>query len=191
MTLEKPGTTAKLGSYELLKELPGSGIGATWIARSAGDAAEEPTIFSVLRVPKHLTKKPETVEAILSDTLPARDFRHPNAVALVDVGTQEGEVYLASEYHEGDTLTGLIAAASAQGLPQPIVLRILVDVLGALEVAHTHEPALFHGELGPQHVHVGEDGVARVAGIVSAGSRRWRRRTRRPRPRARTCSRSA
>src|SRR5262249_44961642 len=30
------------------------------------------------------------------------------------------------------------------------------------------DPALCHGELGPQHVLVGDDGVARVAGIGSA-----------------------
>ena len=73
---------------------------------------------------------------------------------------------MVSEHHDGESLAALITAAGAQGLPQPVVLRIVADVLGALAAAHTHDPPLVHGELSPQHVLVGDDGVSRLGGLV-------------------------
>src|SRR5689334_18337594 len=109
MTLEKPaGTASKLGTYELLKEQPGIGVGSTWIARTAGDAAESPQLFSVIRVHKHLTKKPETIETFLSDARPVSGFRHANVAIVVEIGNEGGELFLASEHHDGETLSALI-----------------------------------------------------------------------------------
>ena len=81
-------------------------------------------------------------EGFLADTKAAAGFRHANAVALVEAGNAGGEIYLAFEHHEGETLTALVAAAGAQGLPQPVALRIALDVLAALTAAHEHEPQI-------------------------------------------------
>jgi eukaryotic-like serine/threonine-protein kinase len=167
MTLEKPaGTASKLGTYELLKEQPGIGVGATWVARSAGDTSEAPQLFSVLRVHKHLTKKADAIEAFTVEATPAAGFKHPNVAGLLEIGNEAGELYVVSEHHDGETLTGLAAAAGAQGLPQSVVLRVALDVLAALTAAHTHDPPLCHGELGPHHVLVGDDGVGRLGGLL-------------------------
>jgi serine/threonine protein kinase len=169
MTLEKPaGTASKLGNYELLKEQPGSSVGATWIARSAGDPGEGSTLFSLIRVNHHLTKKPNAAETLFADSQAALGFHHPNALGLTAVGDEGGELCVISAYHDGETLTALVTAAGVQGLPQPVVLRIVLDVLAALSVAHQQDPPLVHGELGPQHVLVGDDGVARLSGLVTA-----------------------
>jgi serine/threonine protein kinase len=169
MTLEKPAVTAaKLGNYELLKEQPGIGVGATWVARTAGDTSEGAKLFAVLRVPKHLTKKQESIDGLIADTLPAKGFRHDHVVGLVDVGSHDGEAFLAFEHHDGEPLAALITAAGAQGLPTPVALRIVLDALSGLQAAHTNAAPLFHGEIGPQHLVVGEDGVTRVGGLVSA-----------------------
>jgi eukaryotic-like serine/threonine-protein kinase len=169
MTLEKPASTAsKLGTYDLLKEQPGIGVGSTWIARSAGESGDSPALFSVIRVHKHLTKKPETAPAVVADAEPARGFQHPNAAGLVDAATENGELYVVSEHHHGETLAALLTAAGAAGLAQPVLLRIALDVLAGLGAAHAHEPHLTHGELGPHQIVVADDGVSRVTGLVSA-----------------------
>ncbi len=169
MTLEKPaGTASKLGTYELLKEQPGIGVGSTWIARSAGDGGESPALFSVIRVHKHLVKKPETALAVVADTASTQGFEDFNVATLTEVGTEGGELYVVSAHHHGETLGALVTAAGAQGLAAPIALRIAIDVLSGLAAAHGHEPPLTHGELGPHQVIVGDDGVARVTGLSSA-----------------------
>jgi eukaryotic-like serine/threonine-protein kinase len=169
MTLEKPpGAPVKLGTYELLKEQTGLGVGSAWIARAAGQEGEHARLFSVVRVPKLLAKKADAVEAFLAEARSATEFSHPNAVDIVEVDAAGGEPFVVSELCEGELLSTLIASAGPLGLPAPVVLRIGLDVLAALVAAHALSPPLSHGELGPQHVLVGADGAARVLGFGSA-----------------------
>src|SRR5580692_5401103 len=131
MTLEKPATS-KLGTYELLKEQPAVGAGTVWVARSTGDTSDNPDLFSIVRVHKNLLKKPETTDTFLAETRPGISFSHPNAARLVEVATEGGELFAVSEHHHAESLAALTTAAGAQGLPQPILLRIVLDALTSL-----------------------------------------------------------
>jgi serine/threonine protein kinase len=158
----------KLGNHELLKEQGATSAGPMWLARAEGDAAEGGKLFSVVRVHKHLLKKPEMADAFLAEVQPAVGFTHANVAALVDARNEDGELFAITELAEGETLATLATSAGASGLPQPVVLRIALDVLEALAAAHEHEPAIVHGELGPHQVMVGSDGVARITGLGTA-----------------------
>ena len=167
MALDTPqGAAAKLGRYELLKEQAKSGLGATWLARSTDDPADAP-LRTLLRVQKSLVKKPELAQGLLADAQRAESLHHPNALRMIEAGTEEGEIYLVTEYAEGELLSGLVTAAGPAGLPLPIVLRVVLDALAAVSAAHAQE-ALCHGELAPQSLLVGVDGVTRVAGFGTA-----------------------
>jgi serine/threonine protein kinase len=163
-----PAVTTRLGKYELLREQAGSGTGSTWIARAADDPGEPAQLYTFLRLQRHVLKKVEAGEAFLVEARQAQHFRHPNALALLDLGTNDGEVFVASEYIAGESLASLIAAAGAPGLPPSVVIRIGLDILEAVAAAHAIEPPLVHGELGPQHVRVGMDGVAKIGGFAVA-----------------------
>jgi eukaryotic-like serine/threonine-protein kinase len=164
MALDKlPIIPSRLGKYELLKEQAGSGLGTTWLARASdGDAAR---IHTIVRVPKHAVKKPEALDAFVAEVKDAERLSHPNAVKVTEVGSIDGEPFAASEYDEGESLSTLITVSGPQGLPLPVVLRIALDALEALSAAHGLAPPLVHGELTPQHVRVGIDGVTRIAGF--------------------------
>jgi serine/threonine protein kinase len=170
MTLEKPGAPSKLGKYELLREQAGLGAGSTWIARATEDTGESPKLFSVVRVHKHLVKKQEVADALVSEILSAADLRHASVASVVEVGNADGEILVATAHHDGEVLSTLVTSAGATGLPLPVVLRIALDALGALAVAQEHEPPIMHGELGPQYVNVGVDGVTRLSGFATARS---------------------
>ena len=167
MALDTPlGAAAKLGRYELLKELAKSGLGTTWIARSTDDVDDAP-LRSLLRVQKGLVKKAEIAEGLLTEARRAGALHHPNALQLIEAGNVDGEIFLVTEQAEGELLSGLITAAGPAGLPLPIVLRIALDALGAVAAAHAQD-ALCHGEISPQHLLVGVDGVTRVVGFGTA-----------------------
>src|SRR4051794_28900332 len=105
MALDTPvGATAKLGRYELLKEQAKSGLGATWLARSTDDAADAP-LRSLLRVQKGLLKKAELAGGLLADARRAEALRHPNTLRLIEAGTIGGEIFLVTEYAEGELLS--------------------------------------------------------------------------------------
>lgn len=167
MALDTPlGATAKLGRYELLKEQAKSGLGATWLARSTDDAADAP-LCTLLRVQKSLVKKTELAQGLLEDAHRAEALQHPNVLRVIEAGTSQGEIFLVTQYVEGELLSALITAAGPAGLPLPIVLRVLLDALAAVTAAHALS-ALCHGELSPQHLLVGIDGVTRVVGFGTA-----------------------
>src|SRR6188768_1998599 len=104
MALDRPPAVSKLGKYELLREQAGSGIGSSWIARSTDDPEGSPQLYTVLRLHRHVLKKTEAAEAFLSEAREAQPFRHPNALALVDSGSHDGDVFAASEHVEGESL---------------------------------------------------------------------------------------
>ncbi len=167
MAVDTPvGAAAKLGRYELFKEQAKSGLGTTWLARSSDEASDSP-LRSLLRVQKSLVKKAELAEALLTDARRAEALRHPNALRLIDAGNEEGEIFLVTEQFEGELLAGLVTASGPAGLPLPVVIRIALDALGAVTAAHGLD-ALCHGELSPQHLLVGVDGVTRVVGFGTA-----------------------
>ncbi|CAN91005.1 Protein kinase [Sorangium cellulosum So ce56] len=171
MALDRPpgaGSASRLGNYELLRELSGGGIGSTWLARASsdeGEAKRAPPV-TILRIYRHLTKKTETADSILREAGMAQQVRFPNVLSVLDARIADGEVFIVSEYVEGEPLGALVPLAGAEGLPPPVSLRIAIDVLRALASAHTAQPApLVHGELNPTHVSVGIDGVTRVGGL--------------------------
>ncbi|MDI3286903.1 serine/threonine-protein kinase, partial [Polyangium sp. 15x6] len=155
------GSASKLGKYELTREMAGSGVASTWLARTDGSTKS----YVVLRLHKHVTKKPEVAEAFLRDAKNGKLLTHANVVPMVETGVGDGEIFVVSEHFEGETLSSLVANAKTAGIPLPIALRISLEMLEGLSAAHAQGEPIAHGELSPFHVLVGKDGVTRVGGF--------------------------
>src|SRR5262245_4085102 len=139
-----PAAVSKLGKYELLQEFAGSGVASTWIAR----APDEPGLFSILRLHQHIAKKIEVAEEFLREARQIRGLRHRNVIPLIETGVGDGEVFVVSEYVEGESLATLLAQARGDGLPLAVTLRIGLDLLEGLSAAHAQKPdPIVHGEL--------------------------------------------
>ena len=82
---------------------------------------------------------------------------HPNIVTVYD-GDQsaDGRPYLVMEYLAGGSLADRVADATP--LPVDDVLRIGVELAGALETAHRN--GIVHGDVKPQNVLFGRSGQA-------------------------------
>nr|HEX4315953.1 serine/threonine-protein kinase [Kofleriaceae bacterium] len=82
---------------------------------------------------------------------------HPNVVAVHEVGTFDGSVYVAMELVGGETLR----AWTARVRPWRDVARVLIEVARGLAAVHAAD--LVHRDVKPDNVVIGDDGRARIA----------------------------
>jgi serine/threonine-protein kinase len=93
-------------------------------------------------------------------------LEHPNVARIRDVVIRGEEVFVVGEFVDGVRWSELVGGPQKVSLE--IALRVMVDVLSGLSAVHNlrdakREPLkLVHGELTPDCVVVGLDGVARV-----------------------------
>ncbi|MBK8237666.1 MAG: serine/threonine protein kinase [Deltaproteobacteria bacterium] len=81
----------------------------------------------------------------------------PNVVAVYDVGTCDGRVFVAMEFVRGQTLTQWLAAA-----PRSREDIVATFVQAARGLAAAHDQGLMHRDFKPDNVMIGEDGRVRV-----------------------------
>ena len=103
---------------------------------------------------------------------------HPNVVGVYDVGaTEDGDLYIAMEFVEGDTLTTWLKK-------WPRTWREIIDVFlqAARGLQAAHSVGLLHRDFKPDNVLVGGDGRVRVTDFGLARSLIVPDETARPRP---------
>ena len=104
--------------------------------------------------------------------------RHPNVVAVSDVGEDDDGPYLIMDYVEGVSLSRAIRQIVRSGheIPMQVAIRVCREVALGLHAAHEVRSDdgtvlhLVHRDVSPQNVLIGFDGSVRVAdfGIAKA-----------------------
>jgi serine/threonine-protein kinase len=133
-------------------------------------------LFAVKRLRPELVHEREIRAMFLEEARLAGRVRHPNVVAVVDLGEDEQGPFLVMDYVEGVSAAELIASCRGEAPPLEVCLRIARDVALGLHAAHELAAddgtplGLVHRDVSPQNVLVGFDGVARVTdfGIAKA-----------------------
>ena len=135
-------------------------------------------VAAVKRLRADVARVPTFAERFQHESELAVRLDHGNVVGTLDVGSVNGQLYVASELVLGKD-TGIIAdrlREREQGGPAAVAVRLLLDVLAGL--AYVHEArdidgaplALVHRDITPGNVLIGYDGVARLADFGLAKS---------------------
>jgi serine/threonine protein kinase len=85
---------------------------------------------------------------------------HPHIVTAFDIGDEDGQPYIISQYMAGGDLEGLLQQAENHRLPLDEALRIAVEVRHALE--HAHSRGIIHRDLKPGNIWLSEDRTAKL-----------------------------
>jgi serine/threonine protein kinase len=112
-----------------------------------------------------LAERPGIRERFEGEARAAARLAHPHAVAVFDVGEEEGVPFLVMEQVMGPTLEQELAGGA---LDVGRVLRLGRELLAALGAAHA--AGLIHRDVKPANVLITQDGLAKVAdfGIAKA-----------------------
>ena len=87
----------------------------------------------------------------------AARLEHPNVCTIYEVGEDQGHVYFAMQYIEGETLAHRIARGP---IAIDETLRIASDVADALSEAHAR--GIIHRDIKPQNIMLSARGVVKV-----------------------------
>ncbi len=142
-----------VGDYELLAEIGRGGMGVVYRARQVSlnrEVAVKMILAGQFAGSAQKARFRREAEA-------AAQLRHPNIVAIHEVGEFEGRSYFSMDYIEGPTL----AARLKQGPITPAEAAKLVRVL-AEAVHYAHQRGTLHRDLKPQNVLLSGDGQPHI-----------------------------
>lgn len=165
-----------LGRYELLMPIAAGGMAMVWAARLKGTRGFQKIVAVKTMLPK-LSEDIQFEQMFLDEASLASQVRHPHVVEILDLGEQEGVLFLVMEWIDGVPLNQLMKAAKTTGgMPLPIAVRIVMQTLAGLHAAHELRDqkgklvGLVHRDVSPQNVLVTYDGVTKVVdfGVAKA-----------------------
>lgn len=147
-----------LGRYMLLEALGAGGMGSVYLAYDP--ELDRRVALKLL----HLDLGSQAPERLLEEGRALARLSHPNVLWVHDVGTAFGQVYVALEYVEGESLAQWLTVKR----PWREVLQVFLQAGAGLEAAHA--AGIVHRDFKPANVLLGRDGRVRVADFGLAGT---------------------
>ncbi len=165
-TVPRAGAPDRLSKGEVVGRYVVShvvGAGGMGVVYAAYDLDLDRRIALKLLAPERDT--PELRSRLLREAQAMAQLSHPNVVAVHDVGTHHGSIFLAMEFVEGRTLARWLREAP-RGVDE--VIRVMTAAGEGLAAAHA--AGLVHRDFKPENVLLGDDGRVRVTDFGLARS---------------------
>jgi hypothetical protein len=173
----RPG--ARLGRYELLVPVGYGGMACVWAARLVGRRGFS-KLVAIKTILPHLAHNPDFEKMLLDEARIAASVHHPNVCDLYELGEQEGVLYLAIEWVDGDSLLRVIRARSGvatRALDPRLAARVAADACAGLHAVHEltddfGQPLhVVHRDVSPHNILVSLQGVVKVTDFGVAKAR--------------------
>ena len=128
--------------------------------------ADTSRILAVKVLRSRYSSDPEKCQSFQSEGEMGRLLRHPNIVAIEDVGREYNSSYITMEFVEGQTLRELVRVRGAIDLPR--ALGIILQLVEGLEYAH--RLGVTHRDIKASNVLISFTGQAKLVDFGLAGS---------------------
>ena len=166
-----------ISHYKITEELGRGGMGEVYLAEDTKLNRQV-----ALKFLPHRDRRPRSHERFEREAQAAAALNHPNIVTIYEIGEHEGQVFIAMEYVEGQTLKDIISVRTGRDLSLPIaprplpiaqVLEIATQLTSGLAAAHAK--GIVHRDVKPQNILIDKDnrvkildfGLAKLKGISS------------------------
>jgi serine/threonine protein kinase len=151
-------------------------MGQVWAARLQGTRGFQKFVAIKTLLPS--SEDEEGLEGMLfAEASLASHIHHPNVAAILDLGEQEGTLYLVMEWVDGEPLDYVIrTAAKAGGMPLPIAVNLITQACRGLHAAHHacdsngRSLGIVHRDISPQNLLVTYSGTVKLVdfGVAKA-----------------------
>lgn len=166
-----------LGRYELLLPIAAGGMGHVWAARLKGTRGFR-KLVAIKTILRHFDD-PRLEQMLFQEATLASQIHHPNVVETIELGEEQGTMYLAMELIQGESLAFIVREAFAQGgLPIAVAVNLIGQVCKGLQAAHdlcdeTGAPVgLVHRDVSPPNILVTYSGTVKIVdfGVATTSS---------------------
>lgn len=168
-----------LGRYELLLPIAKGGMAQVWAARLRGSRGFQKLVAIKTILPDVLDNT-RMERMFLEEAQLASQIHHPNVVSTLELGEQDGTLYLVMDWVDGEPLNQVMNKALEQGgLPLPIAVNLIGQACQGLFAAHELRDdngnllGLVHRDVSPQNLLIGFAGTAKLVdfGIAKVTAR--------------------
>jgi serine/threonine-protein kinase len=136
----------RIGEYFVRRLIGEGGMGKVYEAEER--LSRRRVALKVLR--PELGRSEEGRQMFISEMNILAHLDHPNVVRSLSCSEVDGELVMALEYLEGETLRNRLAARGR--LPWQEAVAIAAQVAAALGAAHRQEPPIVHRDLKPENL---------------------------------------
>jgi len=137
--------------YRILEKLGEGGMGVVYKAHDT--KLDRPLALKFL--PQRLTSGEAEQARFLQEAKAASALNHPNVCTIYAIEEYDGQLFIAMEYVEGQTLA---EKKGAIGFKQAIDIGIQV----ADGLAAAHDKGIIHRDIKPENIMVRRDGIAQI-----------------------------
>jgi serine/threonine protein kinase len=148
--------------YHISKKLGEGGMGAVYLAEHVKMGRQS----AIKVMGSGMSHDPEAISRFNREAANASRINHPNVCAVYDFGeTEDGTIYLAMEFVEGKTLSGLLKETGP--LPLPRAVGLLRQCGDALQAAH--DLGIVHRDLKPDNIMIVSPKGREIVKVVDFG----------------------
>ncbi|MBC8113144.1 MAG: protein kinase [Candidatus Saccharimonas sp.] len=157
-----PSRMPTVPGYEIESEIGWGDLGATY--RATRLATGEPCALKLLTPADRMNDR--TVQVFLREAGVLSQLHHPHIVRLLDLGSANGLLYIATEFVPAVRWDAVMEKATPETRIR-IACGLICQVLDALEYAHTR--SFVHRDIKPSNVLVRREGRRLVAKLSDFG----------------------
>src|SRR5262245_33966147 len=136
-TIGDTGAGHTLGRYELLVPIAQGGMAIVWAARMKGTRGFQKLVAVKTMLPE-LSQEYQFEEMFLAEAELAARIRHPHVCEILDLGEQDGTIYIVMEWIDGEPLSALqrVATRAKVDFPMGVATRLVFNAAMGLHAAH-------------------------------------------------------